>query len=105
MRTSAGGSVQEGPYYVYVLNTGFVGYHHKPYQRLNQIQELGAGDVIIVWVSKPFPDREDAKRFCARLNDKRDFEPPVFLRICRCEYDQTDTGDVLVRSMVPAANP
>ena len=105
MRTSGGGPGKDGPYYVYVLNTGVVGFHQTPDRRLNQIRRKDGDEVNIVWVSKPFPDREDAEQYCARLTYKRDSEPPVFLRICRCEYARTDTADLLIPKPVWSENP
>ena len=96
MKTSAGAFGTDGPYYVYVLSTAAIGFHHAPNQRLKQLQRKEGSHLKMVWVSKPFPDRQGAEEHCARLKDKRDYEPPVFLRMCRCEYDQTDEPDVLI---------
>ena len=96
MSTSRGGPVPAGPYYVYVLNTGVVGCHRTPEIRLTQLQRKHGNHLKLVWVSKPFPARWDAEQYRARLVDKRDYEPPVFLRICRCEYDQTGKPPVLI---------
>lgn len=102
---SESGPVQEGPYYVYVLNTGAVGFHRTPDVRLKQTRRKEGEHVKMVWVSKPFPDRQGAEEHCARLKNKRDFEPPVFLRMCRCEYNHTDSPDVLIPVLQAGANP
>ena len=104
MRTQQEGSGQEGPYYVYVLNTGVVGYHHDPDRRLNQRRRRDGAHVKMVWVSKPFPDRRDAEEHADRLKHKRDFEPPVFLRMCQCEYDQAGQPGVLIPILQAGAN-
>ena len=104
MRKSAGGRGKERPYYVYVLNTGVIGFHHAPDTRLSQLQRREGDGLKMVWVSKPFPDRQDAEQYCARLTHKRESEPPVFLRICRCEYDHTAKAPVLIPRNVSVAN-
>ena len=105
MSTSGGGPVQAGPYYVYVLNTGVVGCHQTPDRRLHQHRRKEGKHVKMVWVSKPFPDRQDAEEHSPRLRQKRDSEPLVFLRMCECEDDQTDKPDLLMPRKLAAANP